>query len=82
MKGRAARVAVPAIIALRGHFDEVRLSVMAEAGGDADRATRLLVNRLLHDPSEVMKEMAAAAATGGEGWEAAEGMLKRLFRLS
>lgn len=82
MKGRAARVAVPAIIALRGHFDEVRLSVMAEAGGDADRATRLLVNRLLHDPSEVMKEMAAGAASGGEGWEAAEGVLKRLFRLS
>ncbi|HIJ61947.1 MAG TPA: glutamyl-tRNA reductase [Rhodospirillaceae bacterium] len=79
VKGRAARVAVPAIVALRGHFEAVRESVMAEAGGDAERATRLLVNRLLHDPSEVMKEIAGSPA--GDAWEAAEGVLKRLFRL-
>ena len=78
-KGRAARVAVPAIVALRGHFEAVRESVLAEAGGDAERATRLLVNRLLHDPSEVMKEIAGGGAA--DLWESAEGLLKRLFRL-
>ncbi|HIJ38236.1 MAG TPA: glutamyl-tRNA reductase [Rhodospirillaceae bacterium] len=80
VKGRAARVAVPAIVALRGHFDAVREQVLAESGLDAERATRLLVNRLLHDPSEEMKDMAAGG--GDAGWEGAEALLRRLFRLS
>jgi len=50
---------------------------MAESAGDAEKATRLLVNRLLHDPSEMMKLLA-----GDENaWPAAEELLRRLFRL-
>ncbi len=81
IKGRAARAAVPAIVALRGRFDAAREQVLEEAGDDADRATRLLVNRLLHDPSEVMKEIASGGDAAAVEWEAAEGLLRRLFRL-
>lgn len=77
LKGRAARAAIPAIVALRQRFDESRDAVLAEAGGDAAEATRLLVNRLLHAPSEVMKDMAAEGAE----WREMEKTLRKLFRL-
>ncbi|MGE5506245.1 MAG: glutamyl-tRNA reductase [Actinomycetota bacterium] len=77
LKGHAARAAVPAIVALRHHFDHMREAVLAEAGSDAAEATRLLVNRLLHSPSEVMKDIAAEGAE----WQAMEKTLRRLFRL-
>ena len=59
---RAERDAVPAIVALRRHFEAVRAQVLRQANGDAVRATELLVNRLLHDPSEALRRIAA-----GEG---------------
>ncbi len=62
---------------LRRHFEVVRDKTVAEAGGDAEKATRLLINRLLHDPSEVLREMAASA--DGDR-ETAERLLARLFR--
>lgn len=77
VRGRAARAAVPAIVALRQHFEAVRDTALAEAGGDAAEATRLLVNRLLHAPSEEMKGVAA----DGADWRAMEKTLKTLFRL-
>jgi len=77
IRGRAARAAVPAIVALRQHFDAVRDGVLAEAGDDAAEATRLLVNRLLHAPSEELKGVAA----NGAEWGAMEALLKTLFRL-
>ncbi len=77
----AERAAVPAIVALRGRFELAREQVLAEAGEDCDKATRLLINRLLHDPSEMMKELAAAGGAAHAEWEAAERLLKRLFRL-
>ncbi|CAA7628022.1 Glutamyl-tRNA reductase [Candidatus Terasakiella magnetica] len=77
LKGRAARAAVPAIVALRQYFEDCREVVLAEAGSDAAEATRLLLNRLLHAPSEVMKGVAAEGAE----WRAMEKMLKTLFRL-
>jgi glutamyl-tRNA reductase len=77
LRGKAERIAVPAIVLLREHFEKLRMQAISESGGDAEKATRLLVNRLLHDPSEMMRLMA-----GGEtGWPAAEGLLKKLFRL-
>ena len=81
VKGRAARAAVPAIVALRGHFEATREQILEEAQEDAERATRLLVNRLLHDPSEVMKEIASGGDATAAEWEAAERLLRRLFRL-
>jgi glutamyl-tRNA reductase len=81
LKGRAARAAVPAIVALRGHFETLREQALLEAPQDAEKATRLLLNRLLHDPSEVMKEIAGGGKGEGAEWDAAEQVLKRLFRL-
>ncbi|HSV28609.1 MAG TPA: glutamyl-tRNA reductase, partial [Candidatus Omnitrophota bacterium] len=77
LKGRAARVAVPAIVALRERFEDMREQVLAEAGDDPVAATRLLVNRLLHAPTEAMKSVAAEGAE----WQAMEKTLRKLFRL-
>lgn len=77
LKGRAARVAVPAIVSLRQRFEETREAVLAETHGDADAATRLLIHRLLHAPSEVLKSVAAEGAE----WQQMEKTLRTLFRL-
>jgi glutamyl-tRNA reductase len=76
-QAQAGRQAVPAIILLRQHFEKLRQQAVTEAGGDAEKATRLLVNRLLHDPSEMMKLLAGDE----DAWPVAEDLLKRLFRL-
>ena len=75
LEDRAERAAVPALSGLHGHFEAVRDGALADAGGDAEKATRLLVSRLLHGPSRVMREWAAE----GEDIEAAERLLRRLF---
>jgi glutamyl-tRNA reductase len=72
-----ARRAAPAIVALRAHVERLRRAVLAEAGGDAETATRLLMNRLLHDPSEVLRDLAADAPDANR----VEMLLRRLFRL-
>lgn len=77
LRGRAARAAVPALTALRARFEEARELVLAEGVGDAAEATRLLINRLLHAPSEVMKD----TASDGAEWRALEKTLRHLFRL-
>ena len=77
LKGRAARVAVPAIVALRQRCDELRDAVLAENPSNAEEATRLLLARLLHAPSEEMK----AAAAEGPQWLVMEKTLRQLFRL-
>jgi glutamyl-tRNA reductase len=72
----ASRRAVPAVVALRRHVDRLRDEALAE-GGDAAAVTRRLVNRLLHDPSEVLRQLA-----GGEAdTNAMERLIRRLFRL-
>ncbi|MCA1941942.1 MAG: glutamyl-tRNA reductase [Caenispirillum bisanense] len=79
LKARAAREAVPAITALRDHLEVLRAEALAAAHGDADKATRLLVNRLLHDPMRALRDLAE------HGDEAAtqrtEALLRRLFAL-
>lgn len=83
-RGRAERAAVPAVAALRGHFERVRERLLIEQGSglDAAEATRLLVNRLLHQPSEALRRM-AADTEGGDVVERAmaERLLNRLFGL-
>lgn len=80
---RAERAAVPAVAALRAHFEAERQRLLVEQSGlDAGAATRLLINRLLHQPSEVLRAM--AAGIDGDGVverAAAERLLFRLFRL-
>jgi len=73
----AARRAVPAVVALRRHFEQVRAEVMAESGLDAEAATQRLVNRLLHAPSETLRNLAGQDADAA----AMEALLRRLFGL-
>ena len=74
-KSRAIRARAPAIEALRQRFEALRREVLAGAGDTtAAAATRLLVNRLLHDPSKALSDL---ATDDGD----AERILRRLFRL-
>ncbi len=79
LRERAERAAVPMLARLRAHFEHVRMQALVDAGGDAEKATRLLVNRLLHDPTRRLRQMA-----GGQGGDEAEleragDLLARLF---
>jgi glutamyl-tRNA reductase len=78
---RAGRAATPAVTALRRHFEAVRRRVLAENGGcDAEEATRRLVNRLLHQPCEALRRLAAEAGGAGQAERAAaERLLRTLF---
>ncbi|MEE2997319.1 MAG: glutamyl-tRNA reductase [Pseudomonadota bacterium] len=57
----AERDAVPAILALREHFERIRRDVLADNDGvmAVDEVTRRLINRLLHDPSETLRKLVA-----------------------
>ncbi|MFQ5971321.1 MAG: glutamyl-tRNA reductase [Alphaproteobacteria bacterium] len=75
---RQGRAAVPVLTQLRRHFEAVRAEVLAKSGSaDAEQATRLLVNRLLHGPYEVLRR----AAADDPECDAMEDVTKRLFRL-
>lgn len=76
---RAGRTAAPAITALRRHFEAHRARVLIESGGDAVRATELLINRLLHEPSEALRRLAAEAAADPAARRAAERLVYELF---
>lgn len=65
LHGRAERQATPTLTRLRTHFEAVRAGALADAGGDAERATRLLANRLLHGPSRALRTLAAGHGVGG-----------------
>lgn len=81
LKARAERAAVPALAALRRAFEDARVAALKDAGGDADKATRLLMNRLLHAPSEALRALAVDSGAGGDRLDmrAAERALKDLF---
>ena len=75
---RAVREVVPTLVSLRERFDAARLQILTDRPGiNADEATRLLVNRLLHAPTLALREM-----TGDRDSKvAAERLVARLFRL-
>ena len=51
---------IPALIALRSHFDLIRINLLNDHPNlDAKEATRLLINRLLHQPSSAIRILAA-----------------------
>lgn len=82
VRDRAQRAAVPAIADLRKRFETVRADVLSESHGDAEKATRLLINRLLHTPTQALKDL--ATTTDGAGtveWVKAQKLLARLFEL-
>jgi glutamyl-tRNA reductase len=71
--GQAERRGASAVTRLRRRFETAREQALAETG-DATRATELVINRLLHAPSERLRRIAA-----DEGEEGAEAALRRLF---
>ena len=73
---RAGRTASPLVTALRAHFAEARDAALREAGGDAERATRLMMNWLLHAPSSALRALGAAGSA-----KEAEALVRRLFGL-
>jgi glutamyl-tRNA reductase len=75
----AERRAVPAVVALRQYVERLRQQALEEAGGDAEAATRLLANRLLHDPSERLRALMSEAP---EEAASVEALLRRLFPLA
>ncbi|KAA5606561.1 glutamyl-tRNA reductase [Roseospira marina] len=78
-KGRIERAAAPVITLLHARFEAERARALAEAHGDADKATRLLVGRLLHTPSEELRRLAVGPT---ENLRHAENVTRRLFRLT
>ncbi len=62
--GRAVLRVTPAVVALRAHFEDLRLTILTERPhADAAEATQLLINRLLHSPSAVLRELAEQGDT-------------------
>jgi glutamyl-tRNA reductase len=75
LRAAAARDAVPAIASLRAHFETTRARLLAEQPNlSAEEATRLLIHRLLHAPSEALRAMTV------DGRQP-EDLLNRLFGL-
>ena len=77
-RDRATRAAVPTIRMLRDRAAEIRDQVLAEAGDDPERATRMLIKRLLHEPTAKLRD--AAGGAPGE-LEALERAVRTLFDL-
>ena len=72
---RQARKAAPVLSALRAHVNALRDQALLDAGGDGERATHILVQRLLHAPSEHLRSQAQA----GENMQIAEDLIRDLF---
>lgn len=78
LKGQGGRQAGHALGALHQHAAALRESVLLEAGNDAEKATHLLLQRLLHDPSERLR----AKAHAGEDIEQIERLVRDLFGIT
>lgn len=80
----AEKDGIPALVGLREHFDKTRQNVLEEHSQlDATEVTRLLVNRLLHRPSEALRAMAAHGEPADiKDWITVNRILEQLFTLS
>ncbi len=77
----AERSAVPVLSALRKRFEAVRKDILSDLGNSdatVDMATLRLINRLLHDPSINLRDM---AGRNDPALQDAEGHMRRLFSL-
>jgi len=75
----AERRAVPALKELRNHFEGIREQALLEAGSDVEKATRLMMNRILHIPMEKLRGLAAHQPSE---LKMAELAIRRLFGLT
>lgn len=82
-RNQAALDAVPTIVALREYFEATREDLLqAEPNVDAKTATRMLINKLLHEPSLAMREIAQTGSGNRASFVAsAEQLMRRLFNL-
>lgn len=78
LHNRAERAAVPALTRLHARFEIERRQAVLDSGGDAEKATRLLIGRLLHTPSEAMRRIAAGDEAA---WAQLEHALEKLYEL-
>ncbi len=76
---RAERLAVPVLTMLRAQFEMARQAALLDAGGDADKATRLLINRLLHGPTRALRTLAMDAGDPAGEVDRLQALLRRLF---
>jgi glutamyl-tRNA reductase len=82
VRDRAARAAGPVLAALHGPFEAVRERALRDAGGDAEKATQLLINRLLHRPSVALRALVVRQGAHQGEFRAAQRALQRLFGLA
>ncbi|MBK8176213.1 MAG: glutamyl-tRNA reductase [Rhodospirillales bacterium] len=82
LRQRAERAAVPALNRLRSHFEAVRDQALIDARGDAEKATRLMVNRLLHDPMRQLRDIAGSGEDADREMSDIEALMVRLFDLT
>lgn len=76
---QAGRDISPVITALREHFETIRQDVLADEPGDATAATRLLIRRLLHGPSDVLRQL---SKDSGDALRDTEVLLHKLFGMT
>jgi len=81
LRGHAERTAVPALNRLRTHFEGVRKQALADGGGDPQKTSRLLINRLLHGPSEQLRQVAGQSDPASRTLQEMEDIIDRLFGL-
>jgi glutamyl-tRNA reductase len=77
-RAQAERGGAEALVALRRHAEDLRREVLRGGRLDAEAATALLLKRLLHAPSEALRQAAAGGPAERAELEAA---LQRLFPL-
>jgi glutamyl-tRNA reductase len=58
-----SRGAIHTLNQLRNHFEAIQKVIIDENPNDAARATELLISRLLHRPSQVLRELATQGKT-------------------
>lgn len=60
LAAQSGRIAAPAIVRLRHHLETMRTVLLEEQPNlSAEEATRLLLNRIMHGPSEHLRHLAA-----------------------
>lgn len=78
MGAAAERGAGDEVSDIRSYFEQARQDILAEEGSlDAEEATRRLINRLLHHPSQALR----AAARNGKNDNTIAEAVRRLFAL-